>query len=108
MPGTKLRFDPDSEGRLLHALVNLKQMRMCFAHADPDDFRGAFCRKQADRIHGKKKTHRTGFRSLFSAASVQYLRAHRRKTRASDGFEPDPSNAFREYVDQDRQASGAL
>ena len=55
MPGTKLRFDPDSEGRLLHALVNLKQMRMRFAHAYPDDFRGAFCRKRAEGIHGKKK-----------------------------------------------------
>src|SRR5438876_4231634 len=65
MPGTKLRFDPDSEGRLLHALVNLKQMRMCFAHADPDDFRGAFCRKQADGIHGKKKRTELDYAQFF-------------------------------------------
>ena len=42
MPRTKLRFDTDGQRRFLHALVNLEQMRVRFADADPDNFRRAF------------------------------------------------------------------
>ena len=78
MPGTKLRFDPDSEGRLLHAFVNLKQMRMRFAHAYPDDFLGAFCRKRAEGIHGRKNAPNSiavsfsrSFRSISSGSIAE-------------------------------------
>ena len=42
MPGAKLRFDADGQRGFLHALVNLEQMRVCFAEADPDNFRRPF------------------------------------------------------------------
>ena len=42
MPGAKLRFDTDGQRGFLHALVNLEQMRVRFADADPDNFRRAF------------------------------------------------------------------
>src|SRR4029079_14034779 len=42
MPWTKLRFDTNRQRGLLHALMNLEQMRMRFAHTDPDNFRRAF------------------------------------------------------------------
>ncbi len=42
MPGAKLRFDADGQRGFLHALVNLEQMRVRFADADPDNFRRAF------------------------------------------------------------------
>jgi hypothetical protein len=48
MPWAKLRLDADCEGGLLHALVNLKQMRMCFADANPDNFRSFFGGKHSD------------------------------------------------------------
>ena len=39
MPWAKLRFDADGQRGFLHAFVNLEQMRMRFADADPDNFR---------------------------------------------------------------------
>jgi len=42
MPRPKLRFDADGQRGFLHALVNLEQMRVRFADADPDNFRRAF------------------------------------------------------------------
>jgi hypothetical protein len=45
MPGTKLRLEPRTKRRLLHSLVNLKQVRMRLTDADPNDFWRALCRK---------------------------------------------------------------
>lgn len=42
MPGAKLRFDADGQRGFLNAFVNLEQMRVRFADADPDNFRRAF------------------------------------------------------------------
>ena len=42
MPRAKLRFDADGQRGFLHALVNLEQMRVRFADADPDNFRRGF------------------------------------------------------------------
>ena len=41
MPWAKLRLETGGQGGFLDALVNLKKMWVCFADADPDDFRRA-------------------------------------------------------------------
>jgi hypothetical protein len=52
MPGAKLRLEASSECGFLHPFVNLKQVRMGFPDADPDDFRAAFSRKDSDANNG--------------------------------------------------------
>src|SRR6266481_817132 len=48
MPGTQLRLQPSGERGFLHAFVDLEQMRVRFADADPNDFRSSLCRKCSD------------------------------------------------------------
>ena len=48
MPWAKLWLDAYGKGSLLHALVDLEQMRMRFADTDPNNLRWAFSRKCAD------------------------------------------------------------
>ena len=55
MPGTKLRFETYRERGFLHPLVNLKQMRVRLANANPDNFRRAFCGKRSHANNWQKK-----------------------------------------------------
>ena len=54
VPGTKLRLQPNCERGFLHALVDLEQMWVRLADADPDNFRSAFCRERSD-AHNRQK-----------------------------------------------------
>jgi hypothetical protein len=56
MPWPKLRLEAGSERRLLHPLVNLKQVRMRLTDADPNNFRRTFRRKRSDANNGQKKS----------------------------------------------------
>jgi len=55
MPGTKLRLNADRERGFLHALVNLKEMRVRFPDADPDNFWRAFRRECSHSGHRQKE-----------------------------------------------------
>ncbi len=39
MPGAKIRLQPGVKGGLLHAFVDMKELRMSSVYADPDDAR---------------------------------------------------------------------
>ena len=55
MPGTKVRLQARSESGVMHALVQLKEMRVCAPNADPDYFGPAFGRKSSYAADGKKE-----------------------------------------------------
>ena len=52
---TEIRLEPNGEKRFLNALVELKQMRMAGADADPDDLRPALGRERSNTGHRKKE-----------------------------------------------------
>jgi hypothetical protein len=55
VPGSKFRFQSRRQGCFLNAFVNLKQMRMTCADADPDDLRRALWRESPCADQGQKK-----------------------------------------------------
>ena len=55
MPRTKFRLETSSERGFLHSLVNLKQVRVRLADADPDNFRHPVCRERSDANNRQKK-----------------------------------------------------
>src|SRR4029077_7131352 len=74
MPGTKFRFETDSERGLLHALVNLKQVRVRLIDANPNNFRHTFCRKRSDANNGQKESAKLAHHKFFSAGKVGFIR----------------------------------
>src|ERR1043166_554064 len=52
MPGTKLWLQSSGERSFVHALVDLKQMWMRLANANPDNFWSAFCGERSDASDG--------------------------------------------------------
>src|SRR2546421_713493 len=55
MPRTKFRLETSSERGFLHSLVNLKQVWVRLADADPDNFRHAVCRERSDANNRQKE-----------------------------------------------------
>ena len=55
MPGAQVGLESNRERGFLHALVELKQMRMTRADANPNDFRGTFRWKFAKAFDRQKK-----------------------------------------------------
>src|SRR5438132_13885075 len=55
MPRAQIRFESDSQRCLLHAFVHLKQVRVTFPNADPNDFHRPFWGKRSDTFDRKKK-----------------------------------------------------
>src|SRR5947209_3558103 len=66
MPWPQIRLESGGERRFLHTFVNLKEVRMTFPNADPDDVRRTFRRECAEALHWKKKAAEVdGSQSLF-------------------------------------------
>jgi hypothetical protein len=55
MPWTKLHLQAGGERGFMHALMDLKQMRVRLANADPNNFWSAFRRESSDPDDGQKK-----------------------------------------------------
>src|SRR5438128_2895143 len=55
MPGAQLRLKSSGERGFLHAFVDLKQMRVRLANADPDDFRSSLCGECSDTPNRQKE-----------------------------------------------------
>src|ERR1700756_2003271 len=74
MPGTKLRFETDRERGLLHALVNLKQVRVRLTDPNPDNFRRSVGRKRSDANNGQKESSKLGCVEFFSKGKIGFIR----------------------------------
>ena len=74
MPGAKFRFETDSERGLLHALVNLKQVRVRLIDANPNNFRRTFCRKRSDANNGQKESAKLDHAEFFSQGKIGFIR----------------------------------
>ncbi len=73
MPGAQIRLQPGSERRFLHAFVDLKQMRVCVANADPNDFRSAFCRKCSDIANRQEERAKLDRAELFAQRGIDIV-----------------------------------
>ena len=80
MPWSKIWLEARSECRLLHSLVNLKQVRMRAAHADPNNFRRTLCRKRSDSNNGEEKSAKLDSAELFSQGNAGFIRHVAKKT----------------------------
>ena len=74
MPGTKLRLEPDSERGLLHALVNLKQVRVRLTDANPDNSRRTLGRKRSYANNGQKEGAELDCVEFFSQRKISFIR----------------------------------
>jgi hypothetical protein len=74
MPGAKFRFETDSERGLLHALVNLKQVRVRLIDANPNNFWPTFCRKRSDANNGQKESAKLDHAKFFSQDKIGFIR----------------------------------
>jgi len=74
MPRTKFRLETSSERGFLHSLVNLKQVRVRLADADPDNFRSALCRERSDANNGQKEGAELDRAEFFSQREIDFIR----------------------------------
>ena len=74
MPWTKFRLETSSERGFLHSLVNLKQVRVRLADADPDNFRSALCRERSDANNGQKEGAEFNYAEFFSQREIDFIR----------------------------------
>ena len=73
MPGAQVRLQPGSKRGFLHAFVDLKQMRMAVANADPNDFRSAFCRKCSDAKNRQEECAKLDRAELFAQRGIDIV-----------------------------------
>src|SRR5437870_535841 len=74
MPWPKLRLQACGQRSFLHALVDLKQMRMTGGDANPKDFRRTFGRKSPCADQGQKKRMKLNCRELLTQSLFVRLR----------------------------------
>ena len=74
MPRSELWFEPGSKRGFLHALVNLKQMRMRLPDADPDNFRSALCGKGSDANNRQKEGAELDRAEFFPQRKIDVIR----------------------------------
>ena len=76
----KIRLEASCERGFLHALVDLEQMGMSFAHADPDNFRRAFRGKGSDACDGEKERAKLNGAEFFAQRNIGIVRNITEKT----------------------------
>src|SRR4051812_1561328 len=72
MKGTQIGFESRGEQRFLDALVELEQVRVGSAHADPDNFRPSFCRESSETGDRKKKRFPTDSLEFFRQRCLSF------------------------------------
>ncbi len=74
MPRAQLRLQSSGQRGFLNAFVDLKQMRVRFADADPDNFRSAFCGKRSDTSDGQKECSKLNCAEFFAQREINIIR----------------------------------
>src|SRR4029077_10951063 len=73
MPWAQIRLQPGSERGFLDAFVDLKQMRVCLANPNPDNFRSAFCRKCSDAANRQEECAKLDRAELFAQRGIDIV-----------------------------------
>lgn len=73
MPRPQIRLQPGSERGFVHAFVDLKQMRVRLANADPNDFRSAFYRKCSDTANRQEECAKPDRAELFVQRGIDIV-----------------------------------
>ena|SRR5437588_2712613 len=74
MPGAQISFESDGQCCILHPFVKLKEVRMTFPNADPDDFRRTFRWKRPNALNGKKKCAELDRAQVFTQCTIDMFR----------------------------------
>ena len=80
MPRSQIGFQSDRERRFLDTFMNLKEVRVARADADPDDFNHASWRKRSDALDWQKKGTKFDRRQFFPQSKIDIVRHIRKKT----------------------------
>ena len=76
MEWMQIRFETNGEGRIGHALVQLKKVRMPATDADPDNFGWTFRRERPNASERQKKSaemNRAEFLAKFCIGIFRYV-----------------------------------
>jgi len=73
MPGVQLRLQPGGERGFLNAFVDLKQMRVRRADADPDNFRSSLSGKRSDAGNGQKERAKLNCAEFFAQRAINII-----------------------------------
>ena len=104
MEWTQIRFETNGEGRIGHALVQLKKVRMPATDADPDNFGWTFRRERPDASDRQKKSAEMNRAKSFTKFCINICRHVAKETEREmhlfGGDPPDTSNLWIK-IDQD-------
>ncbi len=98
MEWTQIRFETNGEGRIGHALVQLKKVRMPATDADPDNLGWTFRRERPDASDRQKKSaevNRAEFITKFCIDIFRHVaKEAERKMHLFGGDPPDTANLW--------------
>src|SRR5437764_15007104 len=103
MPRSQFGFNSDSERRLLHSLVKLKQVRMSRADADPNYFHRSFRRKGSDTFNRQEKCAKLNRAEFFAQRKFDVFAYFRKETESEVHLiAGSPSNAANPRIKLDQ------
>ena len=98
MEWTQVRFEANGEGRLGHALVQLKKVRMPATDADPDNFGWTFRREHPEASNRQKESAEMNRAKFFTKFCVDIFRDVAKETEREmhlfGGGPPDTANLW--------------
>jgi len=98
MEWTQIRFEANGEGRLGHALVQLKKVRMPATDTDPDNFWRTLRRESPDASNRQKKSAEMNRAKFFAKFCIDILRHVAKETEREmhlfGGGPPDTANLW--------------
>ena len=74
VPRSQIGFESDGQCHILHPFVKLKEMRVTFPNADPNNFHRAFGRKCPDAFDRQKEGAKLDQAKLFTQGKIDILR----------------------------------
>ena len=98
MEWTQIRFEANGQGRLGHALVQLKKVRMPATDTDPDNFGWTFRREHPKASNRQKKSAEMNRAKFFTKFCVDIFRDVAKETEREmhlfGGGPPDTANSW--------------
>jgi hypothetical protein len=98
MEWTQIRFETNGDGRIGHALVQLKKVRMPATDADPDNFERTFRRERRDAGYRQKKSAEMNRPEFFTKFCIDIFRDVAKETEREmhlfGGGPPDTANLW--------------
>ena len=109
MEWTQIRFETNAEGRIRHALVQLKKVRMPATDADPDNLGWTFRWERPDASERQKKSAEMNRAEFLAKFCIDIFRYVAKETeREMHLFGGDPSDTANLWIKIDKKPSDGL